>query len=261
MRGRAKGLMTDARRRRGCGRAAACLGLFLCLSWGRTGEGQAVIQGLAVSPVTIEMQAGQRTAVLTVQNHSDADAAFQVRPFAWDQAQGLDTLQPTDDVLVSPPLGRLPVGASQVVRLVLRRPADGREASYRVWLDQIPPPASPGKVAFSLRLSIPVFVEPAGRIAARVRWSVEQRGAELVLAGVNEGTRRQVVRQVVLNAPDGARFGLEANVSPYILAGATRRWRILSEGPPPSPGETLRLTARADTGDVDQGVPVVRAGS
>jgi fimbrial chaperone protein len=56
-----------------------------------------------------------------------------------------------------------------------------------------------------------------------------------------------------LVAADGKVLALESNVSPYILAGATRRWRITT----PSVGplrEPLRLTARADTGAIDQAV-------
>ena len=171
-------------------RAAAGVGALVLLCAGAAGQGQPAIQGFAVEPVTVEMQPGQRTAVLTLRNDTPEDVAFQVRPFAWDQAAGSDQLTPTEAVVVSPPLGRLPAGGSQVVRLVLRQPSQGREATYRIWLDQIPPPTHSGSVAFALRLSIPVFVEPPGRLQPRLRWSLETRGSELSLVAVNEGTRR-----------------------------------------------------------------------
>jgi fimbrial chaperone protein len=115
-------------------------------------------------------------------------------------------------------------------------------------------------VAFSLRISIPIFAEPAGRPASRVRWRLETDETGATLVAVNDGERRQVVRDLVLRAPGGRRAELERGLSPYILAGATRRWRLAARDAVPRPGEDFRLTARADTGVVDQVVPVQRAG-
>ena len=223
------------------------------------GRTQTAIQGFTVIPVTMELAAGERARTLTIQNHTDREATFQVRPFAWSQAGGTDQLDATDGLLVSPPIGTLAPGSSQVVRLVLRKPADGREVSYRILLDQIPSQPAPGQVGFILRLSIPVFVEPAGRIAPQLRWAVESDGQGASLVANNDGSRRQVVRDMRLVA-DGRVLQLEPNVSPYVLAGSVRRWRILGQGPGPSASGTLRLTAHAETGEIDQAVPVRRAG-
>ncbi len=240
-------------------RRAALAGALVVLCSG-DGKAQEAIQGFTVSPVTVEMAPGQRAATLTVQNHTDREASFQVRPFAWSQPAGNDQLDPTDALLVSPPLGVVPAGSSQVVRLVLRRPAEGREVSYRILLDQIPAQPAPGQVGFVLRLSFPVFVEPAGRTTPQLHWTVESQGEAASLVANNNGGRRQVVRGLKLTAPDGQDVRLETNVSPYILAGGVRRWRFLGPGPRPTAGGTLRLTAHADTGEIDQAVPVLRAG-
>ena len=225
----------------------------------RAGRTQTTIQGFTVIPVTMEMAAGERARTLTIQNHTDREATFQVRPFAWSQTGGSDQLDATDALLVSPPIGTLAPGASQVVRLVLRKPADGREVSYRILLDQIPAQPAPGQVGFVLRMSIPVFVEPAVRIAPQLRWAVESDGQGASLVANNDGTRREVLRDMRL-VVDGRALQLEANVSPYVLAGGIRRWRILGQGPGASASATLRLTAHADTGEIDQAVPVRRAG-
>ncbi len=215
------------------------------------------IQGLTVLPVSIELAPGQMTTTLTLQNHTSREAVFQVRPYAWEQASGGDALGPTDILVASPPLGRVPSGGEQVVRLVLRRPAEGREVSYRILLDQVPPAPEPGAVTFALRLSIPVFVEPASHVAPHVSWSVESSGGALYLVGVNSGGRRDVVRNLALATAGGRQLAIESNVSPYILAGATRRWRIQSIAPP---REALRLTAHAEAGAIDQTVPAASAG-
>jgi fimbrial chaperone protein len=220
---------------------------------------QEVIQGLTVIPVTLELAPGQLTTVLTLENHTERETDFQVRPFGWDQLDGADRLTATDLLLVSPPLGRIAVGAGQVVRLVLRTPADGRESAYRILLDQVPPPPAPGQVSFALRLSIPVFVEPAAKVAAHVRWSVQAEGGTPYLVAVNSGGRHAVVHGLALSEAGGRALALESNVSPYILAGATRRWRILATSFAPS-REALRLTAQADGGAIDQAVSVSSGG-
>ena len=235
---------------------AAALASLAC---GQAGDGQDVTQGLTVIPISFEMAPGQLTAVLTVENQTGRETDFQVRPYAWDQAGGDDRLTPTDALVASPPLGRIPVGAKQVVRLVLRQPAQGREASYRILLDQVPPPPEPGVVTFALRLSIPVFVEPSAREAAHVSWSIQSEGGAWYLVAVNSGARHDVFRNMALTA-DGRAVALEPNVTPYVLPGATRRWRIMSSNFAPS-REALRLTARADSGPVDLPVSAASAGS
>ena len=89
-------------------------------------------------------------------------------------------------------------------------------------------------------------------------WSVESNGGALYLVGVNSGGRRDVVRNLALTPRRaGGSLAIESNVSPYILAGATRRWRIQSVAPP---REALRLTAHAEAGAIDQTVPAAGAG-
>lgn len=214
-------------------------------------------EGLTVLPVSIQMAPGQMATTLTVRNEGDSATSVQVRPFLWSQtARGEDQLRPAVELLASPPIATIPAGATQVVRLVLRRPAVGREATYRILLDQIPPPAAPGTVRIALRLSIPVFAEPAARAVPHVQWRIVEATGALYLEAVNDGGRHEKIRGLTLIGA-GEGFRIEANLSPYILPGATRRWRIAAAGAPPPPGAILRLTGEADSGAIDQPVAVV----
>lgn len=225
---------------------AAAVGVLLALSATPAGA-----QSLTVLPVTIQMPPGQMAGTLTVINQADAESAFQIRAFAWSQPRGETELAPTDALLVSPPLGTIAPRGSQVVRLVLRRPAQDREASYRILLDQLPPPASPGTVRVALRLSIPVFAEPTNSpIAPRLRWRIESEGGQAYLTVTNEGTRHETLRDIALSGAGPIR--IQGDASPYVLPGATRRWRLLARTPP---GGRLRLTARGDAGPIDEVIP------
>src|SRR6476660_7201988 len=80
-------------------------------------------QGISVMPVNILMGPGQLAAAMTVGNQTDRDISFQIRAFAWRQnSMGDDQLSATDELLASPPIATIKPGASQVVRLILRRP-------------------------------------------------------------------------------------------------------------------------------------------
>jgi fimbrial chaperone protein len=194
-----------------------------------------------------------------VTNQGNSETAIQIRAYAWSQRGGEDQLTTSDAVVVSPPLASIAPGASQVVRLILRQPPQGREATYRILVDQIPPPAEPGIVHVVLRLSIPIFALPATRAVPHVQFHIERDAASAYLVAINDGGRHETIRNAALSTNDGRTLSTGSNASPYILAGATRRWPIAAQGSLPQASETLRLKARADAGAVEQQVRVVAA--
>ena len=217
----------------------------------------ALAQSLMVIPVNLQMAPEQKATTLTVVNRGDSETSIQIRVYAWNQQTGDDQLAPSDAVIVSPPISSIAPGASQVVRLILRQPPQGREATYRIVLDQIPPPASPGVVRVVLRMSIPIFAQSTSHSVSRVQFHIERKAGQAYLVALNEGGRHDTIRDVILKTEDGRKLTTNSNASPYILAGATRRWLIAVQGAMPLPNDTLRLTAHADIGAIERQVPVV----
>ena len=217
-------------------------------------------QALSVAPVNIVISPGQRATTLSVTNQGISETSIQIRAYAWSQKDNSDELTPTDMLVVSPPLATIAPGVNQVVRLLLRQPPQSQEATYRILVDQIPPATkTPGVVSMVLRMSIPVFAQPAGRAVPHLQFHLERNGDKLFLVGINDGHRHDVLRDVALTTGDGRKLNLASDVSPYILAGVTRRWSIAAEGPLPESSETLQLTAHADTGNIDQQVQWIAA--
>jgi fimbrial chaperone protein len=221
----------------------------------------ATAQALSVLPVNVFLPPGQRATTLTMTNQGDRETAIQIRAYAWNQPDGEDQLTTSDAVVVSPPLATIAPGATQVVRLILRLPplSADKEATYRILVDQIPPPAEPGVVHIVLRLSIPIFALPTTRAASIVRYHVEVKAGQIYLVGINDGLRHEAIRDIVLSTSDGRKLKTGPSASPYILSGATRRWLIAAQGPLPLPRETLQLTARSDSGAIEEQVSVVAA--
>ena len=229
--------------------AAACLATMVS-------AGAANAQSLTVLPVGIQMEPGQLATSLTILNQGSVESSIQVRTFKWSQAaDGSQQLTSSEDVVASPPIGTIAPGATQVVRLILRYPAHRQEESYRLLVDQIPPAAQSGTVRIALRLSIPVFAEPAERANAHVVFHIERNAAGAFLIAVNDGTRHQTIRDIALTTTSGVALKVAPNTSPYLLAGTTHRWRIET----PVTGGAVHLVAHADTGTLDQSVAVIAA--
>ena len=217
----------------------------------------AAAQALTVLPVVINMQPGQLAATISISGQGGAETSYQVRAFAWSQKDGTEQLDPTSDVLLSPPLGTIPVNATQVVRIVIRKPPKDRESVYRILLDQIPPPSAPGTVRIALRLSLPIFVEPTTRVAPHLEWRVERNADGMWLVATNNGTRHERIHDIVLSTGTTT-FKPQGDSSPYLLAGATRRFRLTGDGVLPASGAALHLTAQSDGGKIDVTVPTTQ---
>ena len=213
-------------------------------------------QALSVLPVNILLSPGQRATSLAVTNQGTSETSIQVRAYAWNQKDGEDQLTASDAVVVSPPLATIAAGATQVVRLILRQPPQGSEATYRILVDQIPPPAEPGVVHIVLRLSIPIFAQPMTRALPHIQFHLERDAEQLYLVGINDGLHHETIRNIVLSTSDGRKLKEDFSASPYVLAGATRRWHLTAQDSLPLPSEPLRLTAHGDAGAIEQQVPV-----
>jgi fimbrial chaperone protein len=234
-------------------RAAAAIFIVLLTSL------SAGAQALSVLPVNVLFSPGQKATSLTVTNKGTSETAIQIRAFAWSQKGDEDPLTKTDMVLLSPPLAKLAPGATQVIRVILRQQPMSREDTYRILIDQIPPPAEPGVVHIMLRLSIPIFALPATRAFPDVQFHLERDAGQIYLVAINPGNLHEVVRDIVLTTSDGHKLKPDSSPLPYILSGATRRWHMVAQDSVPLQSETLQLTAHLDAGPIDEQVRFVAA--
>jgi fimbrial chaperone protein len=135
---------------------------------------------LRVSPALLNVTAPAAAAALTLQNGDKNLLNAQVRVYRWRQVGGTERLEPTSDVVASPPFATLAEGADYVVRIVrVSKVPISTEESYRVLIDELPNPAvrHAGTITFVLRYSVPVFFTTANAAPVMMSWSVQPDGA------------------------------------------------------------------------------------
>lgn len=214
------------------------------------GGAQATAASLRVSPVSLDLPAGQNATTLTLQNDDTAALNVQIRVFRWTQANGRDVLVPATGVVVSPPIAKVDPGASRTVRVVRLdgRPPEGEE-SYRLIVDELPPPLSETgrQVTLLMRHSIPLFFG-SGRERPKIEWRLrpsEDGGAALV--GRNTGTRRLRLANLRIGDASGAVLAERKGLVGYVLPGAEVSWPAGAF----QPAAGVRLIADTDTGPID----------
>jgi fimbrial chaperone protein len=185
---------------------------------------------LQISPVMVELAAGDNASGLTLRNPGDKPLYGQVRVFKWSQANGEEILAPTQDIVASPPLIQIPAQAEQLVRLVRpsMQPANA-EQSYRLLIDELPEPDAKlaDGVTIRLRYSVPVFVEPAGppRLPELI-WSISRAAQGWQLGVENAGAHRAQISAIELVDASGKAYVLNKGLLGYALAGQHRQWPI-----------------------------------
>ena len=211
--------------------------------------------GLSVAPITLEFRAGQRTLSATVANPGKEPMQVQVRLFRWSSEGTGETYTDTRDIGFSPPMFTLEPGERQVVRLMVRQPpSDGREAAYRLIVDQLPQPNRPG-VQMPVRVVLPVFVQPAQTPApGKLEWTASVDAGQTVLRARNTGGRRVKLFDVA-RKEGRVSTPIQSGLAGYVLADQARTWRF----PHKAGTSEIEVTARTEAGPMALTLPLAVA--
>jgi fimbrial chaperone protein len=240
----------NAKRRWPTGRTVLFTYLLAC-TWAQAGT-------FAVSPVRATLSVKQQVGALTVRNDGTEPAMVQLDVVSWSQRDGKDFYTPTREILATPPIFTVPAGGSQVVRVGLRRAPDPRrELTYRLYLQEVPPPPKPDfqGLQVALRIGVPVFVLPPAPAKPVLRWQASHTPqGQLQISLTNSGNAHIQVANFKLMPAGGEPFSTE-QVAAYVLPEQSRDWLVKAATTPPQ-GATLRLFAQTDAGDVEAEVVV-----
>ncbi|MFA5924296.1 MAG: fimbria/pilus periplasmic chaperone [Methylococcaceae bacterium] len=205
------------------------------------------IQAITISPVLIELSPARRVVSVTISNPSDQAMSFQAETLTWSQPDGTNHYEPTDDLLVAPPIAEIPPQASQIFRVTLRQPLSGTvEQAYRLVLEDVSEELAPqpGVVAIRFKHNLPVYVTPPGETKAAPRWS---RCAAAAGKGCvrldNDSNRRLRVSELTVAGKDWQ----QKIPGGAVLAGAWKQWNFdLASGR----SQPDSITAKTEQGEI-----------
>ncbi|MDD5268953.1 MAG: molecular chaperone [Methylococcales bacterium] len=220
------------------------------------GAGTASAGSFQVIPVRVTLSAGKPIAAMTVRNTGGEPAVLQLEVMSWSQAQGKDVYTPTKEILATPPIFTVPAGGSQIVRVGLRRPPDAqRELTYRLYLEEVPPPPKPGfqGLQMALRMGVPLFVPPAAVQLPVLAWRIfRTKEGQFEVGVTNNGNTHVQVANVRLARADGGELGTQ-QIAGYVLPGQSHNW-LLKDIPASPSVAALHLFVQTEAGDIDGGV-------
>lgn len=203
-------------------RLAVLLGLALCRA------GSAGAATYSVNPTGVILRAGTRSALVTIKNESDQALRFQLSVVAWGQDEtGAMQTAPTEDIVFFPALLTLERGEERKVRIGAATPFAATEKTYRLFIEELPPPdrpSEPGAVRVLTKTGIPIFLQPARPAPVPAASGLAVSAGLLSFTLANTGNVHLPPDYAKVAAFDGsgaAVFSRQASVW-YLLAGGRR---------------------------------------
>jgi fimbrial chaperone protein len=206
---------------------------------------------LRVEPVVLELNAPAAAGTLTLRNDEDNEATIQTRVLRWSQTGGVESLEPTTDVVASPPVVKLAPHADYVVRVVRVSKQQVRgEESYRVIVDQLPRTGGGQARAVNLliRQSIPVFFRARELTVPRVSWELRSEAGKLTVVASNAGDERLRIANLRLKDSAGIAVSLGNGLIGYVLGRSSMSWVAQKVPPGFRSGGSISVTADTDKG-------------
>ncbi len=206
-----------------------------------TGRAQAA--DLGIMPVAVQLDRTRDRATVQVINNGDQPVVLQAEAIAWMREGGVDSDGPTNDLIVNPPVFTVKPGQTQIVRLGLRRSADGtQEATYRMVVREVPVPLSPeqqtvsGSVRVLVALRVPVYVAPVA-VNRDERWQARiDRDGNVIASVTNAGNVHYKVASIRLHDGQGNAIRnsvpkAEKNFGAVLFPGEAKSFQLNPKSP------------------------------
>lgn len=201
------------------------MGLFVLCALQTSIAGASSLQ---VSPTRLEKVLPESAGVITLRNGDNKPVNVQVRVFRWSQVMGIERLDPTTDVVASPPVAQVGANNQYLLRVVrVSKKPTAVEESYRVLVDELPDPSQMknGNVNFTVRFSLPVFFRAAATPAAQVSWNIRRGNGGYLLSGTNTGASKLHLKDAQL-LQNSRIIAIKNDVGGYVTAGGSAQFQL-----------------------------------
>lgn len=201
---------------------------FLCLIFIVLFCNEIFANNLGVSPMKLVFEPNSKVASLNVVNFDNKDAVLQASLLRWTQSNGKDITTPTEDLLLIPPIVKIPASGHQVIRLALLKPHQMEvETAYRLIIHSVKSSVSSsanGAILFNFDASIPVFVMPA-KVKHDPEWHIQKiTDKEITIRVNNVGNVHERISKLVVLSKDIAIAENKSLV--YVFPQQAYEWKI-----------------------------------
>jgi fimbrial chaperone protein len=206
---------------------------------------------LSLTPVSVHLDRARDRAAIHVTNQGREPATMQAEGVRWQRTNGADSDEPSDDLLVSPPIFTIAPGQTQIVRIGVRRThALDREATYRLLLREVPPAAgadaAPGNVRVLVAMKLPVYVAP-DVVRRNEQWrALADDEGNLVAQVSNAGNVHYRVASVSVRGSQPPQLIVNRGPEAVVFPGEARTFRF--KGQRFSTGMPVLLEVTTDRG-------------
>jgi fimbrial chaperone protein len=214
---------------------------------------------LAVLPVGLSLSANYTKGMITVSNQGKEAVVIQAETVSWKQLDSENQYEPTQELLVNPPLFTIHPGRSQVLRVGLRQVKPVKqEIAYRLLLREVPnAPLSneqvdegkQGNIRVLLQLSLPIYIAPAVS-SSQSQWSAHQDvDGAVALKLNNNGNVHMLVNELTLRNADADKNAeplATIKVNTVVFPAQSHHWKITPESK--LKGQRFVLEVKTDKG-------------
>ena len=203
---------------------------------------------LTIAPLMVELSPEKKVMSIRVLNDSNDAMTFQAETLSWQQVAGADQYAQTQELLVAPAIFQIAPGASQILRVTLRKPpAIDVELAYRLILEDVTAESSlePGTVKLRFRHNLPLFAAPHQPPLVKSQWRRCAAPANKACIELNnQGNRRVRLTGVAVEGPNWRK---DIGGGATVLAGSSRQWFFDLES---GQSAVLRVIPTSDSGDI-----------
>jgi len=205
--------------------------------------------------IRITLSQNNPIQTIVVSNPEKDEAVnLQLSYMLWKQVDGEDVYTPSKDLIIAPPIIKMPPLRNQITRIGWRAPKPiPVEIAYRLFVNDLTAyKLTPNVVRFKVKSSIPVFIQPTKPIF-QTQWQLKSAGGGVIkLLVKNTGNIHVQITGITLS---NANNDIIANskVFAYILAGQSKEIPVTLSKPASG---TIKINANTDNGQIQRTVPV-----
>lgn len=210
--------------------------------------------GLGVNPVNLVIDAKSNIGSVKLTNQSTKQETAKIEVMKWEQKDGKDVYTPTTDLVVTPPVAKVPAQDFQLLRVGLVKARDvNQEMAYRLFINEVPNKTKTAgtHVNMVLHINMPIFVKPAQE-QRDLHWTAKKSGAkDVVVKLANKGNVHAKISKLQLFEANQEKPAFEQSVFTYVLPKQHASWNLKL---PKSLNGTVKLVATTDNGEVSENI-------